>query len=66
MGFQFTAFYPTPESPSKIGLGWGPYSTMDSILASHPAALGSNPGIPKKISDKKLSMLPRLVDNVAA
>ena len=27
----------------------GPRSTMDSVLASHPAAPGSNLGVPKKI-----------------
>ena len=27
--------------------GGGPHSTMDSILASHPTAPGSIPGIPK-------------------
>ena len=28
----------------------GPHCTMDDILASHPAAPGSNPGVPKKFS----------------
>ena len=27
---------------------------MESFLASHTAAPGSNPGIPKKISEKKI------------
>ena len=33
-----------------------------SILASHHAAPGSIPGIPKKIQRKKLSMLLRLIN----
>ena len=28
-------------------VGWGAHSTMDSILASHPAPPGSIPGVPK-------------------
>ena len=27
--------------------GGGPHSTLDSVLASYPAAPGSNPGVPK-------------------
>ena len=37
----------------KLGLQMkheGPHSTMDFLLASHPAAPGSNPGITKKFS----------------
>ena len=30
--------------------GGGPHSTMDSVLASHPAAPGSILGVPKKFS----------------
>ena len=37
------------------------HCTMDGILALHPVAPGSNPGIPKTFSDKKLSMLPKLI-----
>ena len=33
-----------------------------SILASHPAAPGSNPSITKKISEEKVSMLLRLIN----
>ena len=50
----------------------GPHSTLDIILASHPAAPGSNPGIPEFFSEKyffpekKLLMLPRLIDSAAA
>ena len=40
----------------------GAHSTMNSVLASHPVALGLNPGI----SEKKLSMLPGLIDSAAA
>ena len=40
---------------------------MDRFLASYPAAPVSIPGVPKKIprifADKKLSMLPRLIDS---
>ena len=39
---------------------------MDGILASHPAATGLIPGVPKTFSNKKLSMLPRLIDGAAA
>ena len=46
----------SPGSDSKIsaqksGLGGGPNSTVDSILASHPAAPGLILGIPKIFSD---------------
>ena len=34
----------------------GPHSTMDSVLASHPAAQGSNPGIPKVFSENFLDV----------
>ena len=37
---------------------------MDSILASHPAAPGSNPSIPKRFSDEILKLL-RLIDGTA-
>ena len=37
---------------------------MDSVLALHPAALGSIPGVPKNLSD--FLMLPRLIDVAAA
>ena len=40
-----------------------PHSTMDSILASHPASQGSIPGIPKIFSE--LLMLPRLINSAA-
>ena len=36
----------------------GPLSTMDSVLALHPAAPGLIPGIPKNFSE--FLMLPRL------
>ena len=39
---------------------------MDSVPALHPAATGLIPGIPKKKFEKKLSMLPRLIDGAAA
>ena len=55
-------------------LAGGPHSTMDSVLASHPAALGSILGIPEDLflteiyfSRKfNLSMLPRLIDSSTA
>ena len=34
----------------------GPHSTMDSVLASHPAAPGWNPGIPKVLSENFLDV----------
>ena len=41
--------------------GW-PHSTIDSILASHPAAPGSVLGVPKNLS---LLMLLRFIDSTA-
>ena len=52
----------TKRSPQKVPKRWQPtpkpklargedVSTMDSVLASHPAAPGSIPGIPPKIVD---------------
>ena len=38
--------------------------TMDSVLASHPAAQGLIPSIPKNFSE--FLMLPRLIDGAAA
>ena len=43
-----------------------PHSTIDRVLASHTAAMCSIPDIPKKNFDKKLSMMPKLVDSAAA
>ena len=43
-------------------------STTDCILAWHPAAQGSIPGIPQKnskISEKKLLMMLRLINDAA-
>ena len=45
---------------------WGPHSTMESVLASHPAALGSRPGVAEISNEKKLSMLQRLIDSADA
>ena len=42
----------------------GPRSTMDSILALHPAAPGWFPRVPKNFSE--FLMLPRLIDSAAA
>ena len=39
---------------------------MDSVLASHPAALGSRPGVAEISNEKKLSMLQRLIDSADA
>ena len=36
------------QRPTHIG---GTHSTMDKILASHPAAPGSIPAVPKNFSD---------------
>ena len=32
----------------------GPHSTIDSVLALHPAAPGLNPGVPEFFSEKKI------------
>ena len=42
----------------KLG---GPHSTMDSVLASHPAAPGSILGIPKDLFISYGSLIPREV-----
>ena len=42
----------------------GLHFTVDGILASHPAALGSNPSIPKRFSEEILKLL-RLIDGTA-
>ena len=44
--------------------GGGLHSIMDSVLAMHPAAPGSIPGVPKIFSE--FLMLPRLTDSAAA
>ena len=44
--------------------GEGDHSTMDSVLASHPAALGSIHGVPKNFSE--FLMLARLINSAAA
>ena len=41
----------------------GPHSTMDSVLASHPAAQGLITVVPKNFSE--FLMLLRLIDGVA-
>ena len=48
----------------KVVLMVGGHSTMDSVLLSHPAALGLIPGVPKNISE--FLMLSRLIDSTAA
>ena len=42
----------------------GVHSRTDSVLATHPAALGSIPGVPKNFSE--FLMLPRLINGAAA
>ena len=42
----------------------GPHCAVDSILASHPAALGSNPSIPKNILVEILNLL-RFINGAA-
>ena len=41
-----------PETREKQTNEGGPHSTMDSVLASHPAAPGSILGVPKIFSEK--------------
>ena len=48
-------------------MGGGPHSTMNRVLASHPAAPGLNPGVPEMFSEKRiLSILPRSIEGTAA
>ena len=49
------------RSYTKSNFIGGPHSTLDSVLASHPAALGSNPGIPE-IFPRNISFLRKIVD----
>ena len=49
------------ECPNECHYFEGLHSTVDSILASHPAASGLNPSIPKKFSEEILKLL-RLIN----
>ena len=53
-----------PQLLNKGKLLRGPLSTMDSVLALHPAAPGWITGIPKNFSE--FLMLPRLINGAAA
>ena len=49
------AIVASPLMRQKIAWGWRVHSTMVSILASHPAALGSTPGVPEIFNVAKVN-----------